>query len=96
MRRKRLASGRFGVALATTAEPAAASDDVVERQESVERLRVAMAGLTERQREAVVLRFFEERSVEETADLMQCAPGTVKATVHQAMAAMKLHFGVKR
>jgi RNA polymerase sigma factor (sigma-70 family) len=45
--------------------------------------------LSERQREAVVLRFFEELSVEETAAAMECAPGTVKATVHQALRAMR-------
>jgi len=91
MRRK-----RTGLRLSSAPEPAAEMADDVERQESIERLRVAMAGLTERQREAVVLRFLENRSVEETAELMECAPGTVKATVHQAMAAMKVHFGVEK
>src|SRR5690242_10281348 len=40
--------------------------------------------LPERQREALVLRYFEELSVEETAGAMNCAEGTVKATVFQA------------
>lgn len=106
MRRKRFGSGgsgsgrsrpgRTSMTLASVPEPAAVADDAVERQELVQRLRTAMAGLTDRQREAVLLRFFENRSVEETAELMQCAAGTVKATVHQAMAAMKTHFGVEK
>lgn len=45
--------------------------------------------LPDRQREAVILRFFEELSVEETALTMKCAQGTVKATVHQALRALR-------
>ena len=47
------------------------------------------AACRRKQREAVVLRFFEELSVEETARAMGCAEGTVKATVHQAIRALK-------
>jgi DNA-directed RNA polymerase specialized sigma24 family protein len=36
-----------------------------------------------------VLRFFEELSVEETAEVMNCAPGTIKATVHQALRSLR-------
>ena len=45
--------------------------------------------LPDRQREAVVLRFFQELSVEETAAAMKCATGTVKATVHQALRVLR-------
>lgn len=48
-----------------------------------------LADLPERQREAIVLRFFEDLSVEETARAMGCAAGTVKATVHQALRSLK-------
>lgn len=54
-----------------------------------DRLRAVLADLPERQREAVVLRFFEELSVEDTAAAMNCAQGTVKATVHQALRALR-------
>jgi RNA polymerase sigma-70 factor, ECF subfamily len=57
--------------------------------ESREALRATLADLPDRQREAVVLRFFEDLSVEETARLMGCAAGTVKATVHQALRSLK-------
>ena len=57
----------------------------LEQREDVERLNEALANLPERQREAVVLRFFEELSTEQTASVMQCAVGTVKATLHQAL-----------
>jgi RNA polymerase sigma-70 factor (ECF subfamily) len=56
-------------------------------------IRAVLAELPERQREAVVLRFFEELSVEETAAAMNCAEGTVKATVHQALRSLKKKMG---
>ncbi len=52
-------------------------------------LHQAMTGLSERQQQVVTLRFFEERSTEETAKIMGCAAGTVKATLHQALRALK-------
>lgn len=52
-------------------------------------LRSALGGLSERQHEAIVLRYFEDLSVEETAAAMGCAPGTVKATVHQALRVLR-------
>lgn len=45
--------------------------------------------LPDRQREAITLRFFEELSVDDAARAMNCAPGTVKATVHQALRSLK-------
>jgi RNA polymerase sigma-70 factor (ECF subfamily) len=52
-------------------------------------LRSMLGELPERQREALVLRFFEELSVEETAEVMNCAPGTIKATVYQALRSLR-------
>ena len=64
---------------------AAGPDEVVETIERRDVLRATLADLPDRQREALTLRYFEEMSVEETAAAMECAPGTVKATVHQAL-----------
>ena len=64
------------------ADPTAVHDD---RQAVVE----ALAGVSARQREALVLRFFEDMSVDETARAMGCAAGTVKATVHQALRSLR-------
>jgi RNA polymerase sigma-70 factor (ECF subfamily) len=52
-------------------------------------LRAVLDDLPDRQREAVVLRFFEDLSVDETARVMGCAEGTVKATVHQAVRSLR-------
>jgi RNA polymerase sigma-70 factor, ECF subfamily len=65
------------------------ADGRAERNEEKAVLRRVLDELPERQREAIVLRFFEELSVQETANAMKCAEGTVKATVHQALRAMK-------
>lgn len=64
-----------------------------EVEEIRSRVRAVLEDLPERQREALVLRFFEELSVEQTAEAMACAPGTVKATVHQAMQALRKRLG---
>ncbi len=87
---------RTGRGLEDISEPAAASEDhpELERQESLGRMKSVLADLPERQREALVLRFFEGHSVQETAILMRCAAGTVKATVHQALRAMRERLGV--
>jgi RNA polymerase sigma-70 factor (ECF subfamily) len=71
------------------ASPVDSADRIVERQEEHSALRELLDELPERQREALVLRFFEELSVEETAAAMQCAGGTVKATVHQALRSLR-------
>ena len=41
--------------------------------------------LPDRQRDAIVYRLIEGRSTKETAELMGCAEGTVKALLHHAV-----------
>lgn len=57
--------------------------------DEIARVRAILRDLPERQQQAVVLRFFEGLSVDETAAAMECAPGTIKATVHQALRAIR-------
>jgi len=57
--------------------------------EEREVLRAHLAALPERQREAIVLRYFEEMSIDEAAAAMDCAAGTVKATIHQALRSLR-------
>ena len=73
-------------------EPAAVTSGVghlTEDEEETAVLKRTLASLPDRQREAITLRFFEELSVEETAAAMNCATGTVKATVHQALKVLR-------
>src|SRR5689334_256828 len=52
----------------------------------------ALASLTPRQREMVVLRFHSDLPVKDIATAMDCAEGTVKATLHQAMRALRVEL----
>jgi RNA polymerase sigma-70 factor (ECF subfamily) len=58
-------------------------------------VRDAIATLPTRQREAVVLRYLADLSLSDIAEAMGCAVGTVKATLHQAMASMRIELDDK-
>lgn len=75
--------------LAAVRSPAGLPDESASDTETRSLVRSTLQHLSERQREALVLRFFEEMSVEETATAMNCAEGTVKATVFQALRILK-------
>ncbi len=49
----------------------------------------ALDGLSERQREAVVLRFYEGLDTRETARVMGCREGTVKSHLHRALETLR-------
>ena len=56
-------------------------------------VREAVARLPKRQRAALVLRYYADLPVSETAALLGCAPGTVKALTHQAIAGLRASVG---
>lgn len=49
----------------------------------------AMTGLTARQRAVPVLRFYQDMSVEQTADALNCSAGTVQSQTSRALAALR-------
>ncbi len=65
---------------------------VLAAQEEAGRLRLAIAKLPERQQEAIVLRYLESLSVDETAKVMKVSSGTVKATISQALNNLRAKF----
>ena len=68
------------------AQPPDSADAVAVRQ--------AVARLPRRQRSAVVLRYFADLSVAQTAQLMGCADGTVKSLTSQGLQALRGHLDV--
>lgn len=54
-----------------------------------EAMRRALLSLPERQRAAIVLRFYEDLSEQQTADVLRCRPGTVRSLVSRGMAALR-------
>ena len=75
--------------LAQVSDEKGSPDQSASQAEQASLLRAGLDDLPDRQREAIVLRFFEDLSVEETAAAMNCAEGTVKATVHQALRTLR-------
>jgi len=53
----------------------------------------ALRELTERQRGMVILKYYEGCSVKEIAEVFDCATGTVKATLFQAVQRLREHLG---
>ena len=61
--------------------------------EDREVVRAALAKVPPKQRAVLVLRFLADRSVEETADILGCAPGTVKSQTAHGLAALRAALG---
>jgi RNA polymerase sigma-70 factor (sigma-E family) len=78
--RRRKVEQRYLERQAAPAEPTL-GPDVAERDAVWAQLRA----LPTRQRTAIVLRFYEDLSVDQTADVMRCRPGTVKSLVSRGM-----------
>ena len=58
----------------------------VERRVDVLR---ALDALTPRQRATIVLRYFEDRSERDTAEILGCSVGTVKSQTHDALVRLR-------
>ena len=71
--------------LAAPPDPGDHARRVVDQQA----VRQALATLPQRQREVVVLRFFADLSVAETAQTMGITEGTVKSQTHRALALLR-------
>ncbi|MEY9933432.1 RNA polymerase sigma-70 factor (sigma-E family) [Catenulispora sp. GP43] len=65
--------------------PAPDSPDIGERDAVLQ----ALAHLAPRQRATLVLRFWEDLSIEQTADLLGCSPGTVRSQTARGLATLR-------
>lgn len=82
-RSRRVAESFLTGAMEAVAQPAA--EDVLARQVLIE----AAKGLPSRQRAVLVLRYFADLSVEQTAEVLGCSTGTVKSQTHHALAKLR-------
>ncbi|AUG77545.1 RNA polymerase sigma24 factor [Kitasatospora sp. MMS16-BH015] len=78
------ASGEFG-AIEAPPDVAAAVD-----------LRRALTGLPPRQRATVVLRYYCDLTVEQTAEALRCSSGNVKSQTSRGLDALRRSLGVNR
>lgn len=69
--------------------PPIVSAEEWQRAEDRALLSAALSGLPRRQREAIVLRFLCDLSVEATADVLGCTPSSVKSLTHRGIAALR-------
>lgn len=56
-------------------------------------LQAAVAALPPRQRAVLVLRYYCDLNIDQTAAAMQCSPGTVKSQTSKALASMRAALG---
>jgi RNA polymerase sigma-70 factor (ECF subfamily) len=56
-------------------------------------LGAALEGLTSRQRSAIVLRYLADLPTKDVAQVLGCAEGTAKATLHQALRKLRVDLG---
>jgi RNA polymerase sigma-70 factor (ECF subfamily) len=77
---------KFVVPLPETLEdPRPGPAQTVETGMEINRLRRAMAGLSDEKREALILSRFEHMKYEDIAEIAGCAIGTIKARIHRAL-----------
>ena len=75
----------------TTIHPLPPTQSLIDSEEK-SRLNQAIDGLPNRQREALVLRYFESLSIADVAQVMDVSVGTVKATLNQALKKLKIEL----
>jgi RNA polymerase sigma-70 factor, ECF subfamily len=69
-------------------------DEWAMTRQELESVRVALAALTDEQREAIALRYFAGLSAKEAATAMGKQEGTVRGLQFRAIAALRRHLGI--
>ncbi|HZC71696.1 MAG TPA: sigma-70 family RNA polymerase sigma factor [Jatrophihabitans sp.] len=86
LRRRRVA--RLFLAGRRPDEPATGLDEVAERDADRQHILRAISRLPTRQREVVVLRYYEDLSVAQIASILNISPGAVSSALNRALAAL--------
>ena len=92
LRRRRVA--QTFLARRRPAELVAGSDEETQRSSERQRVLAAVAALPARQRQVVVLRYYEDLSVAQIADVLKISPGAVSSALNRALAALAPTIGV--
>jgi len=75
-------------------DPEAGPDELVVTRQEIDDVGVALAALTEEQRDAIALRFFAGLSAREAAAVMGKQEGTVRGLQFRAIAALRRQLGI--
>ncbi len=81
-------------AIADRAGADGSPDEVVFTRQDIEAVAVALANLTDEQRDAIALRFFAGLSAREAAAAMGKQEGTIRGLQFRAIAALRRHLGL--
>ena len=73
----------------------AGPDEIAVNREDLDAVRVALAALTEEQRETIALRFFAGLSAREAAEAMGKQEGTIRGLQFRAIAALRRELGIE-
>jgi RNA polymerase sigma-70 factor, ECF subfamily len=71
------------------------AEEVLERTQTLEMLEALIMGLPQRQREAFLMRYWEEMDLAETASVMGCSQGSVKTHCFRAVQALSQGLNAK-
>ena len=69
------------------------AQDEVQREQTMRLIEEAVSNLPERQRQAFILRYWEEMDLAETAEVMGCSEGSVKTHYFRALNAIRARLG---
>jgi len=67
----------------------------LDNQRNIKKVRAFVACLPEKQREVIILRLFEGFSIKQTAKIIGCRTGTVKAHLHKAITNLRQSVNLK-
>jgi RNA polymerase sigma-70 factor, ECF subfamily len=73
----------------------ALTDDIVATRQEIDAVRIALAALTDEQRDTIALRFFAGLSAREAADAMGKQEGTIRGLQFRAIAALRRELGIE-
>ena len=66
-------------------------EETLEKEQQMVALVTGLSDLSERQRQVIILHYWQDFSVQETANILNCSSGSVKTHLHRARQMLKLN-----